>query len=249
MPMRRGLLLLLLLNTSTADANPLFNGFTADYEVSKNNTVLGVSHRRLVMRDQGKKLDFASTTVPTGIIALFISDRFIEHSLIHINKSGIQPQRYEYQRTGGKKEITFQAKFDWKNRLIQRSSSEYPDILQSGTQDLLSFQLALIKGLEEGQKQFQFEIVDHKRIQTQKLNYSKSFQIDSSYGKLDILQLDHKADESHYSFTFWCARQLHYLPVKIIKTENDGDIIQLKLTRYNQTPFRLLEESEQSEWD
>lgn len=230
----------LVLAAQPLNANPLFHGFTAEYDVSRNNISLGVSKRRLVARDNGTKLDYASTTIPEGFVSLFFSDRFMEHSLIHVTPQGLQPRRYEYQRTGGKREETFQASFDWKNRQALISTQDEAQILQANTQDLLSFQLAMMEGLYEGKRNFDFQIVDHKRTQQQSLIYAKTEQVNSSMGKLDLIQLEQKASkDKKYRFIFWCAKQLHYLPVKIRKIEQDGDIIQLKLRYFGKQKFRL----------
>ena len=233
MPMRHVILLIFIFQAGLVHANPLFSGFTADYDVTRNGMFLGVSKRRLVMHEQGKILNYASTTIPKGLVALFISDRFMEYSLIHVTPQGLQPQRYDYQRIGGKKEITFQAKFDWKKKHILVSNQQEPQTIQTNTQDLLSFQLALMEGLYQGLRQFNFHIVDHKRIQGQTLKYIKTQKIASSRGQLEVLQLEHQAEKSNYRFTFWCAKQLHYLPIIIRKVNQDGDVIQLKLKRFN----------------
>lgn len=59
-------------------------------------------------------------------------------------------------------------------------------------------------------------------------------------GRMDVYQLEHQADKGHYRFTFWCAKQLNYLPIKIVKTEQDGDIVQLSLKQYNKKAFYQL---------
>ena len=244
--MRLILLFLFFCQAGLASANPLFKGFTTEYDVTRNNVYLGISTRQLFMRDQGRTLDYGSSTTPKGLVALLFSDRFIEHSLIRVTPQGLQPHRYDYQRTGGKKEITFQASFDWKQQRIHMSNTPDAQPLSANTQDLLSFQLALMEGLYQGQRQFSFHIVDHKRIQLQTLEYDKTIKMRTSHGELDVLQLEHKAEKSDYRFTFWCAKQLHYLPIMIQKTEQDGDITKLKLKRLNDVEFRLLDQADDS---
>ena len=231
----------LLLHLKLCLANPLLSGFAAEYEVSKNGTVLGISHRQLISRDQGKKLDYAATTLPTGIISLFVSDRFMEHSQMHHTAAGIRPLQYEYQRTGGKKEITFKASFNWHKKQLLLSNQTRPQTLLPNSHDLLSFQLALMQGLAQGSRQFSFQIVDHKRVQSQRLEYVKSKKMTSALGELEVLQLNQSATNSHYHFSFWCAKELFYLPVIITKTEHDGDIIELRLTKFNKTAIKLLD--------
>lgn len=237
--MRQILILLSLLQANLSFANPLFDGFSADYEVSKNDTVLGVSHRKLIVRDNGTKLDYSSTTVPTGLIAMFVSDRFLERSEMRLNSPDIQTLKYQYQRSGGKKEILFNASFDWQSRQIKLSNRPDPQPLKTNSHDLLSFQIALMQGLSQGIKNFKFHIVDHKRIQLQSLEYSEYRKINTSLGQMDVIQLDHHSDKSHYRFSFLCAKQLDYLPILITKTEQDGDIVRLKLTKFNQKPIYL----------
>lgn len=227
------------LNANPHNTNPLLNGFTAEYDVIRNDILLGVSKRLLVAREQGTILDYASTTFPEGLVALFVSDRFMEHSLVRVTANGLQPLSYEYQRSGGKKDTIFQAKFDWQKRQIRMSSQAQPQPLLPDTQDLLSFQLALMQGLYAGQRQFRFQLVDHKRIQQQNLEYTMTTQVSSSLGMLDLLKLEHKASDGKYRFIFWCARQLHYLPVKIQKIEKDGTVIMLKLRYFDKQKFRL----------
>lgn len=237
--MRQVLFFLLALLTTPLHADPLFSGFTAEYEVSRNGTFLGTNKRRLDVREEGRLLDYASTTTPEGLVALFVSDQFMEHSLIRVTPEGLRPLRYDYQQTGGKKQVTFQARFDWQKKRIRLSSRDGTLPLLPHTQDLLSFQLALMRGLSRGQRQFSFQIVDHKRIRLHTLEYIKTEQTPSSLGPLEILQLQQKADKASYRFSFWCARQLDYLPVRIDKTEDDGDVISLQLRRYKQSPFHL----------
>ncbi len=242
--MRHILLLIVVFQTTLVNANPLLNGFTAIYDASHNDIYLGISKRQLFVRDGGTTLDYASTTIPKGLVALFVSDQFIEHSLINVTPQGLLPQRYDYQRTGGKKEITFQARFDWQKKQILLSNQTEAQSLLPNSQDLLSFQLALMKGLYQGQRKFNFHLVDHKRIQLQTLEYTKSIKMHSSYGELDVLQLEHKTAKSDYQFTFWCAKQLHYLPIMIQKIKQDGDIVQLKLKRLDNKDFQLLNQQQ-----
>ncbi len=245
--MRLVLTLLLLIAALPLNANPLFKGFTAEYDVIRNDMTLGVSKRQLLAREQGARLDYASTTYPEGLVAMFVSDRFVEHSQVRITANGLQPMNYVYQRTGGDKDMIFRAQFDWQKQQITMTGQAEPQPLQPNTQDLMSFQLALMQGLEKGQRQFHFQLVDHKRIQAQNLEYTRTQQIPSSLGRLDVLTLEHKASDGRYRFIFECAKQLSYLPIKIQKIEQDGTVVMLKLRLFNTQAFQLFEENQPSD--
>lgn len=236
-----------LLLLQPLSANPLFKGFTAEYDVSKNDIYLGISKRRLVMREQGKTLDYVATTIPKGLVALFVSDRFMEHSLIKIRHSHLQPVRYEYQRSGGKKDVTFQARFDWQKKLITMSNHPEPIPMPTNPNDLLSFQLALMDGLYRGVRDFEFNIVDHKQVRLHKLEYTLTVKMPSSLGELDVLKLDEAPSDRGSRFSFWCARQLYYLPILVRQTRKNGDITELKLRLFNNKEFTMPDEEQAEE--
>ena len=231
MPRLLSFILLLFAPLCSAQANPLFEGFSAEYDVIRNDLNLGVTKRQLIKRD-AHTLEFLSHTEPEGLVALLVSDVFVERSMIQLDKSGIRPLEYTYRQSGGKTEKTFEAEFDWSKQQLHRSTSKQPDPLPADTQDLLSFQLAIVDGLYKGQRHFNFSIVDHRRIQEHKLDYSGTELLPGSQG-LSVLRLDHQSSRKKDRFTFWCAEKFNYLPVMIQKVEHDGDVVLLKLRRFN----------------
>ena len=232
MPRLLSFILLLFAPLLSAHANPLFEGYTAEYDVIRNDLHLGVTKRQLIKRD-ANNLEFLSRTEPEGLVALLVSDVFVERSMIRLDQSGIRPLEYYYQQSGGKTEKTFKAEFDWDKHQLHRSTSNESNALPDNAQDLLSFQLAIIYGLDKGQRHFDFNIVDHKRIQEHRLDYSGMKRLPGSQGELSVLRLDHKDSRNEDHFTFWCAEKFHYLPVRIQKVEHDGDVVLLKLRRFN----------------
>ena len=226
------LLLLLFIPLLNVQANPLFEGFTAEYDVIRNDLNLGVTKRQLIKHD-AHSLEFLSRTEPEGLVALLISDVFDERSVIQLDASGVRPLEYTYQQSGGKTKKSFKAEFDWDKHQLHRSNSNETDALPDNTQDLLSFQLAILDGLYKKQHHFNFTIVDHKRIQEHQLDYSGMERLPGSNGGLNVLRLDHKDTRKKDHFTFWCAEKYHYLPVRIQKVEHDGDVVLLKLRRFN----------------
>ena len=221
-------------------AHPLLDGFSAEYDVIRNGLNLGVTKRQLVKRGS-ESLEFFSNTRAEGFVALLVSDVFTEHSVIQAGKEGIRPTQYAYQQNGGKTVKIFNASFDWDKQQLIRSTTKGTEPLAANTQDLLSFQLAIIVGLYQGQRNFDFTIVDHKRIQQHKLNYSGMETIATSQGKLNVVRLEHKNSRKNDRFTFWCAEKLHYLPIMIRKIEHDGDVVLLKLRKFNARPINLLD--------
>ena len=219
-------------------ANPLLKGFTAHYDVSRNGMALGVIKRELVADDDGT-LTFLSTTIAEGMVALFVKDIIAEESTILFKNNVLKPLRYQYLKTGGKKQQHIAVTFDWGKNIFSHSTTKKSSPLPADSHDLLSFQLDLSKGLSQGQEKFAYTIIDHKRVQTHSLRITGKETLSTSKGKLLATRLEQEKNNHRYWFTFWCVPELHYLPIIIRKTEYDGDKITMRLRQYNGQAFKI----------
>lgn len=226
------LLLTLLLQPACLVANPLFNGYTAQYTVSRNGIELGTTSRKLV-KQAGNKLLFSSHTQAEGIVALFFSDIVTEQSLMEYKKGRILPLKYHYSQKGGSKHKQVEINYNWPNKTFSHTTKLPHRQLSANSHDLLSFQLALIQAVSRQQKAITFSIIDHKRIRTHSLEYLGKKSFPTSKGDLKTIHLGQKKSTNPYKFSFWCAPSYHYLPVLIRKIEHDGDVVTLRLKQVN----------------
>ena len=213
-------------------ANPLLNGFSAHYSVDRNGMALGVVKKELSLT-KPDTLTFKSTTIAEGVVALFVSDIITETSTIQFKNNILRPLRYEYKKTGGKKEKQIQVEFDWKKKRLNHSAIPDKLDLPINGHDLLSFQLALSQGLSAQQKKFVFTVVDHKRVKPQALKLVAEEILTTSKGKLTTIRLEQVNKNGRYWFSFWFAPEMNYLPVVIQKTEHDGDKVTMRLRQFN----------------
>ena len=161
-----------------------------------------------------------------------------ERSLFKLTDKGINPEYYSYSKTGKKPE-QFTVDYDYKDQTLMHSGLQQEFPLQDNDQDLLSFQIAMMLGLQQAIAPQHYRIADQRRIEDYDLKIAGEKVFDTRLGKLHTVVLEYHDVERKRTFTFWCAKELNYLPYQSRKIESDGDVILLRLRYYNKQPAGL----------
>ena len=204
-------LLMLVSNLAAAtEVQPV--QFKASYGVSKGNLALGEVHRSLTATDDGK-YSFVSVTQPTGLAAAFIG-RIEEHSLLAYHDHQIKPLHYE---KSGDKKNNLNLLFDWEHALVKNNIEgnlwELP--LSLGTQDLLSYQLAIIYDLQQGKTNLAYVLTDKHKFTSYQFQILGEEKLDTPLGPMQTLKLQRITDSADKTTIIWCAPSLDYLPARI----------------------------------
>jgi hypothetical protein len=218
--MIRALLLLLAMTTSpllqAADLPPAFK---VQYAVKKGPLVMGHSVRELEYASDGG-LVFRSASDTSGLADLLLSEHIQEISYLQKNAQRIRPYRYEYLREGRRNRRISQ-QFDWQEGSVTSKVDgkiyDYP--VPPLTFDANGYQVNLMVDLASGVRDIDYSIAGSKRLRTYDIRHIGDEQIQTVLGKLDTVVIRHKASQTT---TLWCAKDLHFLPVKIEHQENGG---------------------------
>ena len=213
---------LLLGAASPGIAGLLETGFEATYEVLHNEFYLGDAVRTLEHKD-GQALIYRSHTSPKGIAKAFVSDIIDETSTIKINNNRFQPTLYAYNQHGGKKDKIFQLKFDWNAKKLWNSYKEKTFPLKAETHDVLSFQLQLMQDMQAGKKFISYTIADKKRVDSYQLTQARTEKVETPMKTLSAVKMVSNKIRGKTQFIIWCAPALGYLPIKVMKIDEDGD--------------------------
>ncbi len=224
---------LLVATVSSNAAGLVDSGYTATYEVLHNEFYLGDAVRTLEKTDDSWV--FRSHTAPKGIASAFVSDVIDELSSIQRLENTVRPNFYSYHQHSGKKETKFQLEFDWDVASLTNTYNKKTSALKSGTHDLLSFTLQLMLDLQDGQQSIAYTIADKKRIDTYQLKLTGKEQIETSMKTFDAVKLVSNKIRNKMQFIIWCAPELDYLPVMVMKIDEDGDesVLELKSVKPN----------------
>ena len=213
-------------------ADLIDKGFTAEYELSLMTVYIGTATRQLDAGD--KQLTYQSVAKPDGLAKMFVSDIITETSHMDYRDGLITPRDYRYRQSGGDEETDEQVKFRQKDKIVAltRENKTFP--LEKNSYDVLSFQLALMRELQQQHKHFVFHVADHRNFHTFHAKVAGEETLSTPAGDFKVVKVDARDPDSGKRFVFWCAEKLDYLPVRVEYTKKkDGDVSALMLKSIN----------------
>jgi len=223
---------IVFLSGHTDKTNLLYNGFTARYDVSKNEFLLGVSERKLIPKSSSQ-YSYTSYSYATGIASWFVQDKITETSHFQLRNNIVTPSRYDYKNSNGKPNDNFSIIFDNKKNTVTRTRDNKELDIAQNKQDLLSFQIAIMAAMQANNKSIKFTIVDNDSIGEYSLIHQKDEVINLSEGDINTQVMESSSKTNKDRYIFWCAKKYNYLPIKIKKIEHSGDTLLIQLNRIN----------------
>lgn len=219
-------------NANSNKTNLLYNGFTANYDVSKNDFQLGVSERRLI-RKSTKQYQYRSRTYATGMASWFVKDKITESSYYRLVNNKIIPSRYDYKNSNGKPNDNFSIIFDSQKNTVTRTKDNKQLTIAENAQDLLSFQIAIMLAMQQKNKNIKFTIADNESIAEYSLGHTKDENLKTDKGEIKTRVMESNLNKNKDHYIFWCAKKYDYLPIKIKRIEANGDVLLIQINRIN----------------
>lgn len=230
----RSIIVLLALSSPVlAAANPaesLPERFEATFELRAKGATFARTRWSLAPGIDGRYVS-TSRTEPAGMFSLIRDETRTERSEWTFAGDRLQPLAYRYERTG-RKSRTIAITFDWEDNVARHES---PDAawklpVPDGTMDKFSYVFALMRDLGRGERHLEYTIADGgRRLGRYVLTGIGEKRIETALGTFDAVGMRRKHERSPRETTFWCARALGYLPVKIVHIERDGTPVTLDI--------------------
>jgi hypothetical protein len=215
-----GIAMGLLYSTGICAALP---DFTVTYKVSRGALTIGTA-RLALTREPGGGYHYESASWPARLVALFSKDRLHETSSGQIGDGGLRPEQYHYLRTGGKKERVAHLTFDWETNTVVNNvaGSRWKMSIPDGTQDKLSTRLGMMQALGRGKTDFAFDVADGGILKQYRYKILGSETLELTPGTFHTVKVAELRGDERRRTWIWCAPALNYLPVKIVRQENDN---------------------------
>jgi hypothetical protein len=181
----------------------------------------------LVWINEGERYTLTSVASATGIAGIFYRGKFVQTSRGRITSHGLQPEEFWDQR-GDKRSS---ARFDASQGLLtlQPATGEPRHFAyQEGVQDALSlfFQMALTAPPPDGR--FSHTVFNGKKLRTYTYEVRGEVMQDTALGTLRTLHLARQMN-SDGRFEVWLAIDRHYLPVRMLRSDEDGNEMELSV--------------------
>lgn len=229
---RTALTALLLLAPLAGQAAAPPPPYTAQYEVRRNGDRLGtatISFRKLA----NGRFELVSDTVGTEGLAAIAGVAVNERSVLHW---GEQPETVAY---------SFRQKMGWKSRerALQVDAAagridstdkdrHYSPRYEAGVLDRNSVVVALMADLAAGGNgELQYRIPDKDSVQTWTYRIGSSEQLSTPLGGQKVLRVERVRETGNgRSTTLWLAPGRHFVPLRMLQKEPNGETIEMRIT-------------------
>jgi hypothetical protein len=202
--------------------------FAAEYSLRAGSLTVATSHVSVAPAPDGNFV-YELRVALTGIVSLFRHDRTVERSEWRYDaENGLRPLAYRYERTGEEPGSVAIA-FDWDDGVVHNTVRGHTGTiaLPDGTLDKLSYLLALMQDLARGKRDVQYHVAEGGPVTTYRLKAVGREKLDTALGRFDTIKVQRVRQGSGEDTTFWCALDLHFLPVKVVHRQDDGMVISL----------------------
>jgi len=224
--------------TKIADPTAFPPDYTAVYSMVKNDLNIG-EYKVTLSRQKNETWLYQSQSKSEGILSLINNTIIKEETTLAKIQGHIKPQTYKYANTEIK--INAHLIFKWKTNSIgfvveekrgSRRANENRGSLRitDETIDNLSLYLRLMSDLKVGQTFLSYNVVKNAKILNYRFEILGEENIETDAGNYNTLKLKGSIKESKRSMMIWLAPELHFLPVKILSSEQSEDTFDGPLT-------------------
>jgi hypothetical protein len=223
--MRLKLILLPLLCAfhGSAAATELPRTFEAHYSLYRAGAKVAEMLRVFTRLDDGM-YRYRSETRTTGLFRMFRKDHVVEQSNWRVQGGELQPLEYLYEHSGGRKDRSVAVTFDWDAQRITNTVNGHSWRMPSEPRvmDKLLYQLAIMHDLKAGRSPLAYTIADGGKIKTYSFELLGKETVHTPLGEFAALKVSRQRVNSTRETVFWCAEELHFLPVRVENIEKDG---------------------------
>ncbi len=223
---KRLVMLALLLGCGNVFAFDL-QPFSANYKFNIDNKLSGTAIRTLEKKTGDNWTYTFSAKAPMATASEISSFRF--------DGSTVTPLDYKQQRKIFVSRRSSGISFDWNHkkgsgRRDGKQPANYD--LQAGTLDPLNLEIQIRRDLKDmGKLASSYWIASPKNIEKQPFTIDGEESINTPAGKFVALKISRKHNDPSRHTTFWLAKSLDYLPVKVVQ-DNDGALYTIELSSF-----------------
>lgn len=197
--------------------------FEASYSIER--AIFDVGHIQLRFKvDPDGNYVYDSITEVAGFIAWFRDDRVEESSRGRVDASGIHPDHYRFERIGGPGGKQVEVRFDWQSGRVKNVVDDQPweMAVPHGSLDKLVVQIAMMRNLQNSIEDQHFRVADGGKLKDFRIHIRGRETLDVPAGHFDTVKVEKTPEHGSRKTFLWLAPTLGYLPVRILRIENDG---------------------------
>lgn len=218
--------------------------FTTRYDLYYNGFYVGKSSRALETKNN--LATFSSIAKTAGMAALFANITVTENSKLRYVNNSLNFFSYLYDEKGNDKNEKYELHLDKTLRLYNSHEKKFYPATKN-LHDTLGFTVAIMLDMQAGKRNIKYTIAEKDNFKPYTLKFIQKEVFRTDKGEISTLKMEHYDPETKYRFTFWCAEDMGFLPIKISNINPKGDENSLILTHFNHNEINLNFDNEDSE--
>jgi hypothetical protein len=197
-----------------ADALP--QPFTAEYSIEWMGLRAGTS-QLIFAQGPGSHYSYTSRINARGLFRLVFPDEISQASTFRFDSEGV-PVPLSYHSSDGssdkKREVALD--FNWSSERVTGIAEQKPvDVpLRPGTQDAMSVQIAMLRGVAADQTPKTFLMIEKDEIADYIYAPEGTARLTTALGEIDTVIWTSRRPNSDKVTRLWCAPSLGYVPVR-----------------------------------
>jgi hypothetical protein len=194
--------------------------FSAHYEADWKTINIGTSDLELKQDGEAGHFIYTWTITARGVFRLYRA-QVTQKSWLSIEAGHARPEKYHAEDGSS----TVSLDFDWSGGRARGTSENKPvDLeLKPGTQDVMSIQVEVMLGLENGNLAKTFRILDNDEVKEFIYTEEGSAKIRTALGELDTVIVSSRRTGNNRTLRMWFAPSLGFIPVQAERTR-DGKL-------------------------
>ena len=203
--------------------------FQADYTVKKGSLTLG--SLKTTLKYSGNKYSYHKKTKATGLAALLTGIKITENTDGTFAGQQLFPQNYLFNQSRHGKSKIDKAAFRGNKVAGTYKGKPYNLIIRKGIQDRASLELMLAQDLSQNKAHLDYQIVGRGEQIEYKFQKLGQEILKTPVGAFNTIKVRVVRKGGKRDTTFWMAKELGYMPVKVVHREKK-DLITSIIKKY-----------------
>jgi len=228
-----GLTLFITTLTLSSVASALPKESSAVFSVARNGTSLG--YLKSSLKYPGQTYEYSKHTQSTGLAKLLTKASITEKSAGKFAGERIIPISYSYNQKTRKKNVIDKARFAGNKASGMYKGNAYTVQTPANVLDRASLEIAVARDLMRNLPTLQYNVMERGEVKQYVFVKMGNEQLQTPAGTFTTVKLSVQRKDKKRKTTYWMAKELTYLPVKMLHEEG-GDVISSVIREFTIKP-------------
>lgn len=217
-----GLCFIMLVQIVSSTAIALPSAMSAVFDVARNGSSVGYLQSSLAYL--GQTYEYTKITQSTGLAKLLTKASISEKAVGKYSGERLVPVSYLFDQKTRKKQVKDQARFAGNRASGMYKGNAYSLQTPANVLDRASLEIAVARDLNRNSPRLQYNVMERGKIKQYVFARVGTERLTTNAGTFNTVKVQVKRQDRSRTTTYWMAKELAYLPVKMLHEEGD-DVI------------------------